>query len=80
LATASGNSELVDTIRWLNDRLNPARLCDKDVLAGTGRELDALWASAGRTPNDLPERLVAFHDRRQDLAARTIRRLEGKPI
>lgn len=77
LAATSGNPELIQAVRWLNDRLHTVRRHDATVLRDTAAELAELEASAGSDALiDLPARLIAYHDRRRRCAPCYLRRIE----
>ena len=77
LAAASGNPELVQVVRWLNDRLHTVRRHDETVLLDTAAELAELEAGVRSSRSaDLAARLIAYHDRRRRCAPCYLRRIE----
>ncbi|MDP3674818.1 MAG: GntR family transcriptional regulator [Novosphingobium sp.] len=77
LAAASGNPELGQVVRWLNDRLHSVRRHDETILLDTAAELAELEASVRTSPSaDLAARLIAYHDRRRRCAPCYLRRIE----
>lgn len=78
LAAASGNRELLDRVRWLNDRLHVVRMNDEAILGEVAVELADLEAGAATATGELSSRLVRYHVRRQREAAAYLRLLHQR--
>lgn len=81
VAAASGNVAVAETVEALNDRLHPVRCLDPELIERCEAEIETFGRMIREKANPAARNgwLASYHDRRCDLAAEYVFRLELGP-